>query len=743
MIPTYRELAAMDYIALDKAINAPRKLPFSVHCPLQMPFSHKLVFCDCALNAYALELPLGWNNTDRTIWHQKNQLRTLMVNFAFGKAPFVPDFRLTRMRRIAGGYPVVEAEFSAWGIVYKFEYACDPEGVLHIRGTAHNIDYSPRSAHIWARMIRPLESKVLVYHYRPFHWDASHWVSDDHITFADDAFFDELGMVGKLTPKAFTVSFEAERTYTESDYNSEFHWENPFWAEPEMQLRVSPRMVHLVHELSPGESATFELAFHTGAAGEMRTAPLTASFDEAVKAVQVCLDTINAPTAKLDLPGGAAENDVLYAVKSSSLQLLMDAGKYYQPCQGGLNERFFVWVWEAAESLRPMLRLGYFKEVKKVLKFIWSLQDGGCPPVGEFHSLAGAIGTTGPKWANTTGIALSWTVDYLRYSGDEDFKGKYLEKMVRAGNWIVGEIRATRISGSPVYGIMPPCRATDGDYGQCISKTDSCSLRGLTVLAELLTEYNHPQAAEFTQEAKQYKHDLDAVMDSVTHPDGFIERAVGDKSKLCKHFEHIGSVLSNYAQGANSMDEVRMQNHLRYMEENIFCGWFVAEITRGIYYIGNHELAISKAYLDLGEWKKAYAAAMVFRRFALTPDLALTQERYSEDAPGFTPWQPNASNNGRFIEMELTRLWHEAPNRIVLGGALAPWEVRQATKGVGFKGVYTKFGSTDLRMTQDKIIIDCAKPIPAGMRLIQPGGEMTLKQDAAHVELDYRPAPIF
>ena len=311
--------------------------------------------------------------------------------------------------------------------------------------------------------------------------------------------------------------------------------------------------------------------------------------------------------------------------------------------------------------------------------------------------------------------------------------------MIAAGEWIIREIRATRgNAGDPFPGIMPPCCATDGDYGRCLSITDSCSLNGLSRLATLLKNIGHARADEFAREVVQYKSDLDHAMDSVTHSDGFIERAVGDRTRVSKHFDNCCSVLYCYAQGSNTMDEPRMQNFLRYMEKNIFHGWFSSEVTRGIYYIGNHELAICKAYLDLREWKKAHAAAMVFRRFALTPDLSLTQERYSENDTGFSPWQPNASNNGRYVELELHCLWHEAPGRIVLGGALSPWDV-PLDPGVGFEGVHTAYGRTTLVIARAGIRIECERAIPAGTLLEQPGGTIQMTAPDTHVELAYLP----
>lgn len=50
--------------------------------------------------------------------------------------------------------------------------------------------------------------------------------------------------------------------------------------------------------------------------------------------------------------------DLFCSLQLSTLQLLVNdfQNKMYQPAQGGSSERFFVWVFEAVQMLRPMLR---------------------------------------------------------------------------------------------------------------------------------------------------------------------------------------------------------------------------------------------------------------------------------------------------------------------------------------------------------------------------------------------------
>ena len=76
-----------------------------------------------------------------------------------------------------------------------------------------------------------------------------------------------------------------------------------------------------------------------------------------------------------------------------------------------------------------MLQLGHFEAVRRVIEFIFKLQDGGYPPEGDFTSLEGAIGTTGPRWANASGSALVLAAEYAELAGDKNFIKEYLPRM--------------------------------------------------------------------------------------------------------------------------------------------------------------------------------------------------------------------------------------------------------------------------------------------------------------------------
>ena len=727
MSSKYEEMKEWKWADIVDEVNREAKLPLSVHIPLNWPESHKLIMCDCAMNAYTLDTPgLNTSITGDSLIRQLQ--RTTLFSWAFGDPAFVPDFRQTVLRRAFGGLPVIEIEFSAWNLIYTCLYFVDIGGSLRMKMTVRNDDPKMQMAHVWLHPGRPLESKVFEYHYYTYEWDASRWLPDDVFDYHNGMFYTQDGVVGRVSAGGFNATWVKETDFTGKDVNALFSWEKPYRVQERCKLGKINHLLHFTCELKQGEAQSFDVSFMA----EPRVDGYDKPFDDALKEAVKAWKKLESKSV-VELPY-QRDTEAFEAVTLNNLQLLMADGDRLRPCQGGSSERFYVWVWEAMCALRPMLRLGYFKQVRKAIDFIFSLQDGGCPPVGKFTTTKGAIGTSGPKWANTTGAALILACDYLELSGDKSFIKSYLDKMLRAGRWIIGEIRATRTEGNPNYGIMPECCASDGDYGQVVF-TDCWLLGGLQRLRDVLKLLNHPDYEEFAEECRQYKHDFDAVLDRVSTPDGFISRSFGDDSRVCNEFRFTDTCLDCVAAGVSSALEPRMAKYLKWLEENAFRWLFCSEVTPGIYYVGNNELTCMKMYLEQEEWKKAWMAARVFRRFVLTPDVYLTAERYSANDIGFTAWQPNGSNNGRFIEMELSRFWYELPDGcIIVGGGLNPFEREKCPKLIG---IYTRFGKTDVVVEANRILVKTEKPMPKGQFFIYPEQHHILKTSTREVSLSF------
>ena len=715
------------------------KPQLSAHIPLGLPGSSDLLVCDCAFNAWKLPVPPDMKTGDARTAEIRASLCVGLVSVALGEAPFVPEFRQTRWTRLKGGYPIVRGELDAQRRHYAFDYCTDPRsGELYIRGTVRNAGPEPLDAVIRLKRSEPLEREACDYHYYTFRWDAERWGA------------------GEATEPPAVVESDFDETAENDCWSLDddafcpkwFICGAPYFIHPAMRIKKGGGCLRFSAHLQPGESRSFTVAagfaegrsaspqqVRTGGSPSVAAAAAGAEpgppgngavrrFDDICAAATRFWDARLTATADF---GDARENDIFRSLQVCNLQLLLNpwkdpASPYLQPCQGGTSERFYVWVWEAMFSLRPMARLGHFAEVRKVLEFILRLQDGGCPPEGAFTTLAGAIGTTGPRWANTTGSALILAAEYIECSGDEDFARRHLDDLVRAADWILGETRATRRlrpdgTRETGYGLMPGCVVNDGDCGVFFATTDSYSYAGVRRLADILLRRGHPDGSRIDAECARYKEDLDRTVSEVQRDDGFIPRLVGNDVGGSFEFRNIPGAFGLIFSGATdpATDE-RLARMVGFWEREHAKGPFLEPFDASISYIGNCESGLARYHALRGEWKRAYFARQAFMNYAMTRDLHVTAERYSEVDDGFTPWQPNASNNGRGLDMMAGRFLIDGGTRIVLLGGFAPFE----TGDVSIDGLHTRFGACSVCRRSGVLRAEWERPLPAGLLVVVP-----------------------
>lgn len=706
----YVQAAGSDWSELRVRMQPSGKHQLSTHIPVGLPEASAVVYADPSFNAWMLPVPADLKTGDKASAARIAAVTSTLFTVALGDAPFVPDFRQTVWTRRRGGYPIVRGELEATYTRYTFEYCTHPgNGELYVRGTVLNTGNVPRKGVVRLRRAAVGETEGLDYHYIGYDWTAEK--ASRGVTLAPPACV-ETDFPAPIVEKSWSVGDDAY------DRGPGF-WGSPYYVQPRMRLKTGGGTLTFAAELQPGESRSFTVS--AGFAAEPTRHP---PFAETCRAAERFWDGHDVVSADF---GAARENDLFRSLQFSNLQLLINpSGRLpddrLQPCQGGTSERFFVWVWEAMASLRPMIRLGHAAEVRKVLEFVLALQDGGCPPKGDFTTLAGAIGTTGPRWANTTGAALLLAADYLDLSGDEDFARRHVAGLVRAADWILGETAATRRYGSDGrkkfgYGLMPGCVANDGDTGVFFATTDSWSAAGVKFLAAALARRGHPDAERLREGFERYRTDISAAIASVQRPDGFIPRRLGTDGNPSFEFRNIPAALNFLAAEVyDPRENPPALAMLRYWERTHARGGFLRPFDARIMYIGNSESDVARVHAQLGEWKRAALARATFFNYALTRDLGITAERYSEVDDAFAPWQPNASNNGRALGLLLDRFLLEGDSVIVLTGGFAPYE----DGDVSVSGLRTRHGRFSLRRVSGRLEAAWERPLPAGTRLAVP-----------------------
>lgn len=713
---TYANINEFTWDQLIGELKQPYASPLTVHLPIQPLHSPDFIHVDAGLNVCRRRVYPNLSNGDPVSYqhYQKTLEReTFVVQFALDDPPFIPDFRLSTMQLAEGKYPVATADYFAHDLHYQFEYCCravdEKQSLLWIRGRVSNEKETFQTAQVRVKVNFQRECDLFNYHYVPFYWDNTKWLKCAAVRLEESGILKEHVVIGKIADGGFSYSWEKEASFDDAAYNKKFNCESPYFVTPPMRLNDVQNVIHFQGDLKPGESNTFSIVLLTNYEeiepehiAALNRATWREDRDAAIAGFK---KRFGAGQTSLVFPQDRWDA-VFTELQLSTLQLLVrfPSHRDLMPTQGGSSERFFVWVWEAVLMLLPMLRLGHFEPVRQGLDYIFTLQDAGYPPEGKFTTTAGAIGTTGPRWMNSTGSALALAADYYLYSRDAEFLKTYLPKIEKAAGWIIGEIRATRKflpdgTRPPYYGLMPFGCATDGDIGYIVAFTDAFTFWGLEKTVRLLEEIQHERAVEFRNELDAYRRDLDHAIRHLTRRDGYIERKINsDKATICNKFEIICSAHQLAYTGNMDVSSEMFTRFVAYFENNLMDGFFAGSMDREIAYMGAFEYIWQHAYLRRGEWKKAFAAMQINFRYGMTPDTFQVQERFSRRNPAFTPWQPNGSGNGRMLDMMLNALYFEHDGMVtVLGSIPFAWLRRNGTTAL--RNLHTPRGLVTLEAT--------------------------------------------
>jgi hypothetical protein len=714
--------------------------PLTVHLPIQPAQSRDFLHVDCALNVCRRRI-LPRVLPSNVAGVGVDQRETFVIEFALDDPPLVPDLRTTRLTLAEGKYPLARGSCRVGDYAYEVDYFChavdDEQSICWASMSVTNVGQRRGTAHVRTRVDFRGESELFKPHYVPYAWDRRKWLPGATSSLAGTAILRNSKAIGRIEAGAWKAEWEEAATFPDALFDAKYGRRTEGFAAPQLRLEKADGCIHFSADLEPGEKKTFALAVlanYEGATAVHQEALLRAEPGAGrAAALRHFQSQIGPDHARLTFPQDNWDK-VFTALQLSTLQLLVRCPgvKGLVPTQGGSNERHFVWVWEAAFMLLPMLRLGHFQAVRQGLDFIFSLQDAGYPPSGQVTTAAGSVGTTGPRrWLCMTGSALALAADYQRYARDPSFLPEFLPKIVKAAQWIVGEVRATRklnADGSrpPWYGLMPFGCATDGDVGYFVAFTDAYTFGGLEKTVRLLERLDHPKAAEFRKELEAYRDDLDRAIQAVTRPDGYIERKIAGvpQTKVYDGFEAVCGAIHLAFVGALDIHAERFRRHLAYVETHLMEGYFTGRVSPDIYYMGIGEFTWQQTYLRLGQWKKAFAAMRVNLRYGMTQDAFQVQERFSRLDPTFTPWQPNGSGNGRILEMMLNALYFEHDGLVTLLGGV-PWAWLRANQVTRVDGLYTPQGRLSLDVTMVdarhcRLVLSAAAPGVLPARLCLP-----------------------
>lgn len=692
--------------------------PQSVNMLVEPLFSPDQIFVNPSLVAYRGRIPEGVSSQDSTRFMAESQ-PDLTVQFALGDPAFMPDYRQTGLRFEDNRYPVVNASYYADNILYEFTYASTrldaDQTILDIHVQVTNKEEFDQEVSVWTKIGFCPENEMFTYHYISYEWDASYWKDTGGVSLQGSELTGSEGVLGRMDPGDMQMEWVEDISFDETQFlrKSGYYFNRSGYVGRPYRLYSLRDVIRLHRRLSPEESCCFDVKLlmndgHVTAGHREALASMDAS-DIKSKALEGYKAALGGDAMELVFPAMEWDDIAAYLQLNIMQMLLRHPGReWLQTGQGGSSERFYVWVFEAVQMLRPLLRTGQLDVVRRSLDFIFSLQDGGYPPEGDFTTLEGAVGTTGPRWANTTGMALDLASEYYLYSGDEAFLQEYLPKILKAVHWIAGEVKATRRlnpdgSHSMTYGLMPFAVGGDGEKGYFVGTTDLFTFLGFYKTVDLLERIGHPEAQAMRAELELYRAAMHEAIERLTMPSGQISRVLrpdGSQGRIARINEYVDTMAPVATMGLVDPESGLFQNFIRFYELNAGEDFFMGKLDRERYYIVQGENYWQQIYLELGEWKKAWGVARAAMKYGITQDMHLVQERYSLQDPSFCPWQPNGSGSGGVINMILNSICYESERLsevILLGGT--PFEYLASNGITSLKRLRTANGMIDLEIT--------------------------------------------
>lgn len=363
----------------------------------------------------------------------------------------------------------------------------------------------------------------------------------------------------------------------------------------------------------------------------------------------------------------AADPEKARLIKNLTVQILqcfchMEGSDILLARQGGLQRQ--IWAYESMPVLEGLSRIGSFDD------YIEPIID---TYFGEFYSETGEITPLSISWAMITSNALYSFAKYARMKGKEYF-GKYRDRALGSFRWIKTTRASSASSDNLVPGLFPPMSSCDDPLVfQSWCNTDTFNLRGIKALAETFEYFNDEAAQEIREEYADYLGCMRSLWQKFSDaetsdeiaipycpnlpdeviiaqflfptPVGYfaegIDMDVKDASRVLKYYTNKGFIKGGLYD--RMRDHTSVGSAKQNLDEDGKCL---------VWYVCCHEYYWFLYFLRHGMTDKCEEIVADALRFAITDEYYMI-ERYHQRDPWFSPWSPNASANGRTINMLL------------------------------------------------------------------------------------------
>jgi len=444
-------------------------------------------------------------------------------------------------------------------------------------------------------------------------------------------------------------------------------------------LTLAANDTQTIELVLPGTSALYPV--------EERESMAKVSFSSALQ--RACDHWHNAlkPAMKLAVPEERLNRIYKQAILSNLQHVIQNPG---QPWRDPLQTlpTTMVWPWEAADMAVPMMSIGFHREYEPCLRYFtlrqvrvgpYSADEapvseplcvklfGPIPqrPDGDIQSAKGAYIGLNPFWMCDTGSVLYMMAEYYRYTRDNDWLNKNAASIEAAWEFIQNARNQTRIvndQGEKVdhYGLMPKGRVHDwAGWRYHYSFTDSFTWRGMADMAAAFALAKRPEAKQMQADAEEYRQILLAVIEKeqFVDPDTgllFIPNTVYYRQGP----EQRGGVWTSdgpitlFSTGLLAASDPRFDVMAEYINKTTGHLMGLSLSMEGsTWYLGNNDSTRFMNYLQRGELEKALLVFYSYVVYGFSRDTLQSVERVDIFNDDYAPLQPNASANGRYINM--------------------------------------------------------------------------------------------
>ncbi|MBO5370371.1 MAG: hypothetical protein J6B23_06825 [Clostridia bacterium] len=365
-------------------------------------------------------------------------------------------------------------------------------------------------------------------------------------------------------------------------------------------------------------------------------------------------------------PGGDAYKPMIKSLVAQSLQMFCHhMGKYdYVLTRQGCTQRN-IWVAEAYHFLMALDRIGdFYSYTKQAYDMYFDiLQSKSGEDVGMIKTLSGSN-----SWAGSTGAAICGLAYHIMQRNDKTLFEEYKDKLYLSFEWIERMRASSGACEGCFEGIMPPAQADDWPVvKQNWTTTDMYSIEGEIMLGKCFEKFGDSRSETIKSAVEDYRKALKKVVDSTQtawkDPEEFmIGCSAGDvvTDPLIDNVV-LGNAFKLARYGVVSYDDDMYRKIINYYNNRNIpqnglhalmhaCGTYNNPWIGYVYYTTTGDEFWFWYYMATGDRQKAWETLKGQLKYSMTKEYYCI-ERYATNDPYYVPWSPNASANGRIIEM--------------------------------------------------------------------------------------------